>query len=120
MGKGVFLLIVVSCLLAISIPSPTVSQQPTSIPNAWMPSAPVSTSSANEAMIVTSNRIANGNTQMIVVHSQRQSIAVYEISNDSGTIQLKSVRNINADFMLDDFNGTDPSPEKVRTIIPNP
>jgi len=120
MGKGLFLLIIVSCLLALSIPSSTISQQPTSTPNAWMPSAPISTSSANEVMIVTSNRIANGNTQMIVVHSQRQSLAVYEISNDSGTIQLKSVRNIIADFLLDEFNGTDPTPEKVRTIIPNP
>jgi len=120
MNKSLFFLFVAAVALAVSVPSWTVSQQPGSMQNSWLPSIPAGTSSSNEAMIVINNRMINGNTQMVVVDSQRKSVVVYEIANDSGAIQLKSVRSMAADFLLDEFNGTDPTPEKVRGILAIP
>jgi hypothetical protein len=81
---------------------------------------PPGAATSNESILVTSNRTINGNMQMSVIDSQRKTMAVYEIDAVSGAIQLKSVRNMNADFLLDEFNGTDPTPEKVRGILSNP
>ena len=121
MSKSLFLLFMAAGVLALSIPAWTISQQPISnTPNNWVPSIPLATSSANESMIVTSNRATSGNTQMVIVDTQRRTMVVYEVMSDSGSIQMKSVRNMNADFMLDEFNATDPTPEKVRGILPVP
>jgi outer membrane lipopolysaccharide assembly protein LptE/RlpB len=120
MSKRLLYLVIAAGVLALSAPSWTISQQPANMQNGWLPSIPAGSSSANEAMIVTSNRTLNGNTQMVIVDTQRKAIAVYEIASDSGAIQLKSVRNMTADFLLDEFNGTDPTPEKVRGILTNP
>ncbi len=44
-------------------------------------------------------------------------MAVYHIAPDMGVIELKSVRNIDADLKLKDFNGTKPTPDEVRAVV---
>ncbi len=55
--------------------------------------------------------------QMTLVDTATKSIAVYHIQQETGVIVLKSVRRIDADFGLTEFNGAEPSPSKVRGIV---
>ena len=42
-------------------------------------------------------------------------MGVYQIDAESGEILLKSVRNVNWDLQLDEFNGSSPSPREIFT-----
>ena len=55
--------------------------------------------------------------QMVVVDTATKAISVYHVQQDTGIIVLKSVRRIDADLALDEFNAADPSPSKVRSIL---
>ncbi|MBN1854186.1 MAG: hypothetical protein JW829_15770 [Pirellulales bacterium] len=52
--------------------------------------------------------------RVIIVDSQRRSIAVYHISKDQGKIRLESMRNIESDLRMTSFNSHSPTPEEVR------
>jgi hypothetical protein len=41
-------------------------------------------------------------------------MAVYHVDPEKGDIQLKSVRKIDADFALEEFNLSEPSPTTIR------
>lgn len=64
---------------------------------------------------------ANGPTALTIVDPQTRVVAVYHIIRETGEIQLKSVRNINADMTLEGYNsgGTTGSlsPIDVRKMI---
>ena len=44
-------------------------------------------------------------------------MAVYFVSTATGKIQLKSVRDIQWDFLMDDFNGAEPKPKDLRAHV---
>lgn len=95
------------------------SQTSGTIPAAgW--SLPSPTSTANENMLMHSGFSSSGANQVILVDTVRRVMAVYFIAPDSGGIQLKSVRNLASDLQLEEFNGSDPSPSKVRSILNQP
>jgi hypothetical protein len=95
------------------------SQSSGTVPTAgW--SLPSPTSTANESMLMHSGFSSTGANQVILVDSAKKVMAVYFIAPDTGGIQLKSVRNLAADFQLEEFNGADPSPSKVRSILNQP
>lgn len=73
--------------------------------------------SANPTMLIASMALPNGNQQVIAIDSAAHSMAVYHVHPETGVITLKSVRKVDADFSLDEFNGADPSPAKVRGIL---
>ncbi len=81
---------------------------------------PSPTSTANENMLMHSGFSSSGANQVILVDTAKRVMAVYFIAPDTGGIQLKSVRNLAADLQLEEFNGTDPSPSKVRSILNQP
>lgn len=81
---------------------------------------PSPTATANEAMLMHSGHSSSGANQIVLVDSAKRVMAVYVIAPDTGIIQLKSVRNLGADFQLEEFNGSDPSPAKVRSILNQP
>jgi hypothetical protein len=55
-------------------------------------------------------------TQLIVVDTAQRRLAVYYVSQESGEIQLKSVRNILADLSMQEFNSGDPSPLDIQKL----
>lgn len=59
----------------------------------------------------------DGYQQMTVVDSRTNRLAVYHVSQATGEIQLKSVRDISADLQLDHFNGSDPLPSAIRSML---
>jgi hypothetical protein len=53
-------------------------------------------------------------TALTVVDPASRRIAVYHVARDTGEIQLKSVRNIDADLGMDYWNSGGPLPEEIR------
>jgi len=55
--------------------------------------------------------------QVTVIDPLQRSMAVYHIRLDSGQIELKSVRNIQWDLQLIDFNGQRPLPQEIQSVL---
>jgi hypothetical protein len=106
-------------LLAVAMIRPLNSQVNNHLSNAGWTSNPV-TATSNERMLLSQGVTPAGANQVIVVDSTKPAMAVYWIAPDTGMIQLKSVRNLASDFQLEEFNGTDPSPSKIRSILTQP
>ena len=61
--------------------------------------------------------LSNGIQQLAVLDQAKSSIAVYHIEPNTGDIQLKSVRRIDADFSLEEFNLSEPTPSTIRKNV---
>lgn len=96
----------------------TNSQQAGNVGQANWTSNP--TAAGNERMLLQQGQNAFGANQIVLVDTAKQVMAVYWIAPDTGIIQLKSVRNLAADFQLEEFNAADPAPSKVRSILSQP
>ena len=83
-------------------------------PSPWYAANPQVASSGE--LLLSSSVTPNGQQQIAIVDSKAKSLAIYQVHPESGAITLKSVRSIGADFGLDEYNGTEPSPTKVRAI----
>ena len=53
-------------------------------------------------------------TRVVVVDPQQRSMGVYEISQDSGKIELMSVRKLTADLQMLEYNNTGISVEDIQ------
>jgi len=61
--------------------------------------------------------LSNGFQQIAIFEQTKQTLAVYHINPTSGDIQLKSVRKIEADFFLQEFNLSEPTPSTIRKNV---
>ena len=59
----------------------------------------------------------DGQQLVLLVDSQRQTIATYHVDVGSGQISLRSVRNCRWDLEMEAFNGAEPSPEKIQALL---
>ena len=73
-----------------------------------------STSSATATHLMSSASLSNGFQQLVIVDPAKLTLAVYHIEPSRGDIQLKSVRKIDADFSLEEFNLSEPTPSTIR------
>jgi hypothetical protein len=78
--------------------------------------APAQVASAGNSMMA-SVILSNGIQQLAVLDQAKSSIAVYHIEPNTGDIQLKSVRRIDADFALEEFNLSEPTPSTIRKNV---
>jgi hypothetical protein len=90
------------------------------MPQQMMPTnraiAPAQVASAGSSMMA-SVILASGIQQLAVVDHAKSTIAVYHIDPSNGDIQLKSVRRIDADFALEEFNLSEPTPSTIRKNV---
>jgi hypothetical protein len=90
------------------------------IPGAMIPRnaavASAQVASAGSSMMA-SVILYNGFQQIAVVDTSKSTMAVYHIDPSSGDIQLKSVRKMDADFLLEEFNLSEPTPSTIRKNI---
>ncbi|MCA9233158.1 MAG: hypothetical protein KDA57_21100 [Planctomycetales bacterium] len=56
-------------------------------------------------------------TRVVVVDPQARVMGVYDIGQEKGEIQLKSVRRIAADLQLLEFNTGDPLPTEIQNRL---
>jgi len=54
---------------------------------------------------------------LLVVDPQVRNAAVYHVDGPSGTLVLKSTRNITWDLMVGDFNAQEPKPAALRRML---
>ncbi len=52
---------------------------------------------------MTSSTLPNMQQQIVLVDTNTKTMSVYHIAPDTGIISLKSVRRMDADFALDEF-----------------
>lgn len=72
---------------------------------------------SQEKLIALSAMLEGGRQQVTVIDPEERVMSVYHIDPSTGTISLKSVRNISADLRIDDFNGGTPSPREIRALL---
>jgi len=51
------------------------------------------------------------------VDTRTRALGVYHIDRGTGQISLKSVRSVQWDLMMDDFNGGNPAPQEIRSLL---
>ncbi len=78
---------------------------------------PVPQGSAADLQVF-STSLPNGGQQIVVVDPGTQTMAVYHVAGSEGRIQLKSVRRIAWDLLMEQFNGDPPSPAEIRAVQP--
>lgn len=55
--------------------------------------------------------------QFAIIDPNARALSVYHIHATSGEVSLKSVRNIDSDLRLDEFNSVNPSPREIRALL---
>ena len=55
--------------------------------------------------------------QITIVDPKRRSMSVYHVELETGKIQLRSVRNINWDLSIEEYNAARPLPHEIRLQI---
>jgi hypothetical protein len=70
----------------------------------------------SDQLIALSTPTASG--QLLTVIDPRQRvISVYRVDSATGKIALRSVRNINYDLQMSEFNGENPLPREIRLLL---
>ena len=68
-------------------------------------------------LIALNSDVEEGRQQIVVIDSKSRVMSVYHIDHATGVISLKSVRNIQADLLMDEFNTESPLPKEIRAIL---
>ena len=55
--------------------------------------------------------------RLVVVYSQRMSVAVYEIGREKGEIKFLSCRNLVFDLQMSMYNSDKPSPQEIKNML---
>lgn len=74
---------------------------------------------ANATHLMSSATLSNGSQQIVLVDPAKLTVAVYHVEPNKGDVQLKSVRRIDADFSLEEFNLSEPTPSTIRKNLRN-
>ena len=69
------------------------------------------------SMIALTSDLPGNHQQVTVIDSKARVMSVYHIETATGVISLKSVRDISADLMMDEFNTESPLPREIRAIL---
>ena len=68
-------------------------------------------------LIALSSDGPGGWQQVTIINARTHVMSVYHIERSNGAITLKSVRNIEADLMMDEFNTGNPLPREIRAML---
>ncbi len=53
----------------------------------------------------------------MMVDPNTRVMAVYHVDGSNGKVSLRSVRNLQWDLLIEEFNGGTPSPREIRTLL---
>ncbi len=71
----------------------------------------------SEGLVALSGPVVDGQQLIVLIDKQRSTMATYHIAFPSGQCSLRSVRNFRWDLEMDEFNGAEPSPEKIQALL---
>jgi hypothetical protein len=67
-------------------------------------------------LVALSHDAGDGRQQITLVDSRQKVMAVYHIERTTGALQLKSVRNVQWDLTIEDYNTQAPAPRDIRAL----
>jgi hypothetical protein len=62
----------------------------------------------------------DGRQMLLVVDQQNRTMAIYHVDPATGTLTLKSTRDIRWDLMVEDFNCQEPRPAALKKMLEMP
>ena len=107
MRKGTFGLVLGIGLVLVVIglfDAPATAQRPTS-------------QSFRNGLVAFHSQLPNGIQQITVIDSERRTMGVYYVDPQTGKISLRSVRNTQWDLLMDEYNGSSPTPREIRVLM---
>jgi hypothetical protein len=57
--------------------------------------------------------------QLTIIDPQTRAMAIYHVDSATGVVSLKSVRNIQWDLRMSEFNAVGPLPREIRAMVEN-
>ncbi|MEW4564194.1 hypothetical protein AB1K70_16770 [Bremerella sp. JC770] len=75
---------------------------------------------SSQGLVVHAVKSEDGGQMMIMVDPDTRVMAVYHVDGITGKVSLKSVRNLQWDLLIEEFNGGEPSPREIRSLINQP
>jgi len=73
---------------------------------------------ANADMLVVSANVGDKYQQLTLIDPKLRVMSVYHVELATGAIALRSVRNFQYDLQLMQYNGKDPLPEDIKSLLP--
>lgn len=77
---------------------------------------PVAPGSRGGPLWLSDSPLDDGRRLLVVVDSETRHAAVYHV-DPAGALTLKSARDISWDLLLDEFNGQEPKPATLRSML---
>jgi hypothetical protein len=65
-------------------------------------------------LIALPSQVDNTHQQIVVIDPLRRAMCIYHVDTPTGTVTLKSARNISGDLQIDEFNAIGPLPRDIR------
>lgn len=78
-------------------------------------SAAIDRAGPSSDLIALSSEV-DGRQQVTLIDPRTRVIAVYHVDRATGGLALKSVRNIQWDLLIEEFNAANPTPREVRAL----
>ena len=69
------------------------------------------------SLVAISTDVDERRTQLTIIDPQTRGLVVYHIDKTSGEVSLRSVRNFHWDLQMDEFNGKNPLPREIRSML---
>ncbi len=69
---------------------------------------------------ITESRMDDGRRLLLVVDQATRHAAIYHLDGATGTLTLRSTRDITWDLMVGDFNAQEPKPSSLRKMLHAP
>ena len=73
---------------------------------------------ANADMLAVSANVGDKYQQLTLIDPKLRVMSVYHVELATGAIALRSVRNFQYDLQLMQYNGKDPLPEDIKSLLP--
>lgn len=70
-----------------------------------------------EGLLALTTNVDERRQQITLIDSQMRTMVVYHIDKPSGEVTLRSVRSIHWDLQMDEFNGKNPLPREIRSLL---
>lgn len=55
--------------------------------------------------------------RIVVVDPNHRVMGVYDLGRENGEIKLRSIRNLNADLQMNQYNSEEPSPADIKKML---
>jgi hypothetical protein len=84
--------------------------------DAQAPRQVVQDRAASADLLALSHDGGDGRQQITLVDPRQRVMAVYHVDRATGALQLKSVRNVQWDLTIEDYNAGLPAPRDIRVL----